>query len=524
MVDFIIPLVVLGAFAVLVVFFAISRLLLISQPNEVIILSGRKRTLPDGTVVGYRIIKGGRALRIPFLEKASRMSLETIPIELSVSNAYSKGGIPLIIDAIANTKICSKEPEFGNAVERFLTMSEGDIHSIAKETLEGNLRGVLAALTPEEVNEDRLKFADTLMEEADIDLQKLGLQLDTLKITNINDESGYLNSIGRGKTAEVIARAKKAEAEKNAEAQEAEAAALERAEKAKALARQNIEQARIETDQQIAISEANKGAATQEAEARAKERAEKAQVEANQNVLIARALKEAEAREAEALAKARYEQAQAEAKRNIETAQIEAEKVIKMNKAIADQNVEIENNNLRLKKAELEKTAIVREQEAAVAGERAKAQFEQELEKERIELQQRRLMADVIEPAKARKEAAELEAKGQAASIIENGNAEIEVLKRMIETYQTADGSGDKILMLKMLPELVDKLTSTIKGINIDKITMVDNGGDSSGNQIQKLVNQLPGSVVSLSEMVENATGVDILSHFRKDDKKNLDD
>ncbi len=521
--EFILTMVVLGAFALIVIFFAVSKLLLISQPNEVIILSGRKRTMPDGTVVGYRIIKGGRALRLPFLEKASRMSLETIPIELSVSNAYSKGGIPLIIDAIANIKINSKEPDFGNAVERFLTMSESDIHAIAKETLEGNLRGVLAALTPEEVNEDRLKFADTLMEEADIDLQKLGLQLDTLKITNISDESGYLNSIGRGKTAEVIARAKKAEAEKNAESQEAEAASHERAERAKIIARQNIEQARIETDQQIAISEANKTAATQEAEAKSRERAEKAQVEAEQNVLISKSIKEAEARETEALAKARYEQAQAVSQRDIESAQIEANKIIQVNRALADQNVEIENNNLRLKKADLEKIAIVREQEAAVAGEKAKAKFEQELETERIDLQQKRLMADVIEPAKARKEAAELEAKGQAASIIENGNAEIEVLKRMIDTYKTADGSGDKILMLKMLPEIIDKLTSTIQGITIDKITMVDNGGDSSGNQIQKLVNQLPGSVVSLSEMLENATGVDILSHFKKDKDTNAE-
>ena len=94
---YIITLAVIIVFAILFVMFAVSRLLLISQPNEVVVLSGRKRRLPDGTIVGYRIIRGGRALRIPFLEKASRMSLETIPIELSVNNAYSKGGIPLAV-------------------------------------------------------------------------------------------------------------------------------------------------------------------------------------------------------------------------------------------------------------------------------------------------------------------------------------------------------------------------------------------------------------------------------------------
>ena len=108
----------IALFAIIVILITISRLLLIAQPNEVVILSGRKRVLPDGKVVGYRIIRGGRALRIPFLEKAARMTLETIPLELSIQNAYSKGGIPLVVDAIANIKIDSKEPAFGNAVDR----------------------------------------------------------------------------------------------------------------------------------------------------------------------------------------------------------------------------------------------------------------------------------------------------------------------------------------------------------------------------------------------------------------------
>lgn len=134
----------LAAFTLVFILVSLKRLLLISQPNEVIILSGRKRKLPNGDIVGYRIIRGGRAFRMPFIEKASRMSLETIPIELSVGNAYSKGGIPLAVEAIANIKVDSTEPAFGNAVERFLTRTEEEIHSIAKDTLEGNLRGVLA--------------------------------------------------------------------------------------------------------------------------------------------------------------------------------------------------------------------------------------------------------------------------------------------------------------------------------------------------------------------------------------------
>lgn len=525
-IQVILVLVVIAAVSFIVILGALSRLLLISQPNEVVILSGRKRVLPSGDIVGYRMIRGGRALRIPLLEKASRMSLETIPLDLQVQNAYSKGGIPLAVEAIANIKIDSTEPSFGNAVERFLNRSEAEIHAIAKDTLEGNLRGVLASLTPEEVNEDRLKFAETLIDEAISDLGVLGLKLDVFKITNISDERGYLDSIGRMKTAEVIANAKKAEADKKAEAEEAEALSLERGEKAKAKAHQEIETARINSEQNVAIANAAKQAEAKEAEALAKEKIEKAnakakqqiesaQIEAEQNVAITNSNKRAEAREADALALARAERAKAEADQAIETAKITARQNVQVADALAGQNIEIEKNNLRVKKAELEKEAIVKEKEAIIAGEKAKVIFEQEVEEERINLQKKRLTADVIEPAKAKKEAMELEAKGQAASIIADGEAKKLVLDQMVEAYINAKGNGDKVFILNMLPQLTEQLVSTVKGINIDKITMVNSGGDGN-NQIQNLVNQLPGSVVSLSEMIENATGVDILSNFKK--------
>ena len=533
--DFLLPLAGLAAFAIIIILVTISKLLLIAHPNEVIILSGRKRKLDTGDTVGYRTIRGGRTIKIPLLEKATRMSLETIPIELQVSNAYSKGGIPLRVEAIANIKISSQEPYFGNAVERFLTRKEAEIHGIAKDTLEGNLRGVLASLTPEEVNEDRLKFAETLMDEADIDLQKLGLQLDTLKITNISDDNDYLNSIGRGKTAEVIANAKKVEAAQKAESEQAEAEAQERAERAKAFSKQNIEQAQIESEQNVLVSRANKNAETREAEAlseqrgskaqaAAKQEIEQAQIAAEQAINIATSNKRAASEEADALSRERSEKARAIAKQSIEQAQIDAERNVKISKAQADQQVEIENNNYRIKKAELEKIAIVKEKEAEVAGTKAKVKFEQELEEERIILQKKRLMADVIEPAIARKEAMELEAKGQAASIVADGEAHLEILRRKIEAYMSAQGAGDKIFMLNMLPQIIEQLVTTVKDIKIDKISIIDSG-NGSGAPLSKVVNQIPGAVINLAEMLENATGIDILNSFRKNlDTKPVED
>jgi len=402
---------------VLTVVSFVSRFLLICQPNEVIVLSGRRRRLANGAEVGYRVIRGGRALRVPVLERAARLSLETIPLNLTVQNAYSAGGIPLKVDAVANVKIASSEPQLGNAIERFLAKGMPEVHQIAKETLEGNLRGVVATLTPEEVNEDRLKFAQSLIEEADQDLGALGLKLDTLKIQNVSDDGGYLDSIGRRKTAEVLSAARSAEAQRQAEAEEAEA----------------------------------------------------------------------------------------EAKRRGEVA-----------RARAAQQIEVENTNLRVKKAELEKQAVVKEQEAAVAGEKAKARFEQELEQERIVLQQKKLMADVIEPARARREAQELEARGAAASILEDGRARLQVLQQMIEAYNGAGGAGDRVFMLNMLPEIVRELAQTVDKVTVDRVSVIDSGGgNGSGTGLGRFVTQFPAAVLSLTEQIETATGVSLLSAFK---------
>ncbi len=112
-------------------------------------------------------------------------------------NAYSKGGTPLNIQAIANVKISNDRAIVGNAIERFLDRDRSEISRVARETLEGNLRGVVATLTPEQLNEDRLQFAERIAEDVSRDLSKLGLHLDILKIQSVSDDVDYLSSIGR---------------------------------------------------------------------------------------------------------------------------------------------------------------------------------------------------------------------------------------------------------------------------------------------------------------------------------------
>ncbi|MEM9926235.1 MAG: SPFH domain-containing protein [Cyanobacteria bacterium P01_D01_bin.50] len=223
----------LGIFGSILTIWFLKSCLCVCKPNEVIVISGRKWKTKDGQEVGYRVLSGGRAIRIPIVEKIRRMDVTTMPVPVEVKNAYSKGGTPLNIQAIANVKLSSNPEIIGNAIERFLRSERNEILRVARETLEGNLRGVVATLTPEQVNEDRLQFAESITSDVSRDLMKLGLQIDTLKIQNVSDNVDYLSSIGRKRIAMIVRDAEIAESNAIREAETVEARCQQEAEVAK---------------------------------------------------------------------------------------------------------------------------------------------------------------------------------------------------------------------------------------------------------------------------------------------------
>jgi len=230
----------LAAF-VLILVGILRSLVRIAEPNTALVFSGPQYTQADGTERGYKVLQQGhRKLQIPILEKVDVMDMRLIPIDVRVENAYSAGNIPLQVRAIANVKIHSDERFIGDAVERFLGRSPQEIALVAQQTLEGALREVVATLTPEQVNTDRLAFAERLVDNAEDDLNKLGLHLDTLKIQHVHDDVGYLESLGRPRIAEAKRDAENAENEANQNIVEAQAASSERAQVAKAAAEKSI--------------------------------------------------------------------------------------------------------------------------------------------------------------------------------------------------------------------------------------------------------------------------------------------
>lgn len=378
----------------------IRNLYYICQPSEVLIFAGTPTRLSQNKSVGYRLVKGGSSIQVPFLERTFRMDLTNMIIDLKVVGAYSKGGIPLTVTGVANIKVAGEEPTIHNAIERLLGKSREQIEKLAKETLEGNLRGVLAILTPEEANGDQIAFARSLLEEAEEDLQRLGLMLDSLQIQTISDDVSYLDSIGRKQQAELIRDARIAEAQAQAESV--------------------------------------------------------IQDSANNRVTVLRELV-----------------------RDEEVAKMEAVKGVR--------------------DAITRRTALVTEVESTAAVQVAEATAEIKVQKARVVETEQRLQADVVAPAEATRQRAIAEAKGEAASIIEEGKAQVAGLQRLGEAWQAAGDDAHDVFLYQKIEVLMQMMATSIPKIAVENVTVID---AEQGTQATKLA--------SFLEQMNQATGMDL--------------
>ncbi|WP_019504855.1 flotillin family protein [Pleurocapsa sp. PCC 7319] len=406
--------------------FMIRNLYYICQPSEILIFAGTKTRSHDGKEVGYRLVKGGSSIRMPLIEQAFRMDLTNMIIELKVANAYSKGGIPLTVEGVANIKIAGEEPTIHNAIERLLGKSRQQIEMLAKQTLEGNLRGVLASLTPEQVNEDKIAFAKSLLDEAEDDLEKLGLVLDNLQIQNISDEVHYLDSIGRQQQAELLRDARIAEASAKAES----------------------------------------------------------------------TIKDSENKKATSLR---------QITRDLEIAKAEAEK--------------------RIRDAITKREALVAEAEAEVVAEVAKAEAEVAVQTERIKQVKQQLQADVVAPAEAQCKQAIAKAKGDAASIIEDGKAQAEGTQRLAESWKAAGANAKDIFLFQKLETLMKMMAAGVPDVQVESLTVVDGKDGSKATQIASFVEQLRQTTgVDVAEVAQNLAGNGAVKPIKKLEATEVDE
>jgi flotillin len=482
-------LVILGVLGVLLAVFAafwlISRNYIKVSPNTVAVLSGRKRKLADGRVVGYRMVRGGAALRIPLLEKVEYLHLNVMTIPLEIKRAYTLKGVPVSVKAVANVKIRGDETSLQAAAERFLGMTPVEVQKVIFQTLEGHLRSILGTLTVEEVNSDRQSFAQKLTSEATVDLEKMGIGVDVLTIQEISDEEEYLNALGKRRTAEVKRDATIGEAEAHRDAKIKSAQALQEGERAKFMADAEIAQAQRD----FMIRQAQYQAEVETQKARAGQ---------------AGPLSEAMARQAVVA-----EEVKVDRTRTQELIAVQEQEVLRRQKEL---------EATVIKPAEAERQAAVVRAEAAKQSAILEAEGRRSALIALAEAEQEKLRKEGVGRAAAveaegKAEAAKIEAIGlaQAKAIEAQGVAEAAAILRKAEAWKEFNDAARLQTVLEKMPAILQASTGIFGAIaaplgNIDKLVVIDQGGgngEAGSAGLGRLAKTSPAVVFSLLQQLE---------------------
>jgi flotillin len=195
-------------------------------PNEVLIISGRRaRKGGDAQKLGYRIVRGGGTYVRPFREKVQHLSLELMQFDVRTGETYSMHGVPMQVDGVCMVKVDPSDDGIQLAAEEFLSRGRDDIARTAQQAVEGHLRAAVGGHSIEDVYRERARLVDATKSLVEPDLSKMGLEVVSLTIRQITDKQGYLEALGRPRTAQVKRDAIQGEAEAEREAKAARYAA-----------------------------------------------------------------------------------------------------------------------------------------------------------------------------------------------------------------------------------------------------------------------------------------------------------
>ncbi len=503
--GFTLPILVIGiAFALVMGIASFLRNYIRVAPNEAAILYGRKRTVevtvmekdPEGgemkpvrktRQVGFRIVKGGAALKWPLFEKVAYLPLNVMTLPVEVKGVYSKDGVSVNVAAIANVKIKGDEVSIEAAAERFLGKKVEEIQTTIEETLQGHLRAIIGKMTPQELYGDRDKFSREVQSAAGVELEAMGISIDNLPIKEVTDPHGYLDALGRTKIAEV---------KKTAEIGEAEAKrdSMKKSSDADKEAQLTI------AENAVLISQAQKDRDIQQAQFKALVGAEQAKAEKAHEIAMAaqeEILKVAQAKrdaaQNEALIEVQKQEALRKEQELIATIvkQAEAEKKAAITKAEQEKEVMILN--------------------ADAAAEKLKREAEGKMEA---------LQNEGKGEASKKQALLEAQAKGDAATVREKLTAEAEGTEKLAAALAKMTTDAKLIIILDKLPLLIDKggeamskvAESMFKSVaapfaNIDSLHIVDIGGN--GQALNKLGSVVPQTVLNVLAGFK-AIGVDI--------------
>lgn len=470
------------------------------------LISRYKRCPSDKILVIYgktggasaKCVHGGGAFIWPVIQDYAYLDLKPISIEANLTNALSRQNIRVDVPCRFTIAISTDPESMNNAAERLLGLVPEQIQELSKDILFGQLRLVIATMTIEEINSDRDKFLDNISKNVDTELKKIGLKLINVNVTDIRDESGYIEALGK----EAAAKA--------------------------------INEAIISVAEQTKIGETGRAIADRERETQI------AETHRDRDVKIAITQKDREVSIAVAGKDESIGRAEAERDTRIKTSEANSVAVKGENEA----KITIANSDAtrREKEAEALRVAVTAEKVQQARALEESYVAEQKAEHARSERERATQMANIVVPAEIAKQKAIIEAQAIAESIRENAKGEadaifakmeaeakglFEILTKQAEGYKdvVAAAGGDptkafQLLLIEKLPELVKTQVEAVKNLKIDKITVWDSGTNADGNtSTANFVSGMMKTVPPLNDLF-NMAGLNLPTYLKGADEK----
>ena len=424
-----------GIIALVVVLFA-TVIAIISRyrkcpSDKVLVIYGKVGNDKDGQPRSAKCIHGGAAFIVPVLQSYQYLDLTPISINVDLKNALSKQNIRVDVPSRFTVGISTEAGTMQNAAERLLGLKMNEIQELAKDIIFGQLRLVIATMDIEEINTDRDKFLVAVSNNVEIELKKIGLRLINVNVTDINDESGYIEALGKEAAAKAINDAKKSVAEKNRDGE--------------------IGQANARRDQRIQVAAADAEAI-------------KGENEAKIEVSRSDAIRREQQAESERIATAAEAVQAAKAKQEAYIAQQEAERTrAQLEKATQEADIIV--------KAEIQKHQAELEAEAEAEMIRRKAQGEADA-----------IFAKMEAQARGAKETLEKQAEGIRA-IIEAAGGDADAAVKVIVADKLQELMAIQVDAIKNIK--IDKITVWDNGAGGD-------GKNSTANFLSGLMGAVP--------------------------------
>lgn len=437
--------------------------------DKILVIYGKTGKNRTGSISSAKCIHGGAAFIWPVFQDYALLDLKPISIECNLTNALSKQNIRVDVPCRFTVGISTEPEVMTNAAERLLGLSSDSIQNVATDILFGQLRLVIATMDIEEINADRDKFLASVSANVEAELRKIGLKLINVNVTDIRDESGYIEALGKEAAAKAINDAKKSVAEQNRFGE--------------------IGKAEADRDKDIRIAETTRDTRIKTAEANA------LAVEGENSSKIAIANSDALRREKEA-----------EAAR----VAVAAEKV---QAAKALEEAYKSERDAEIARAEREKATQQANVVVPAQIEKEKAIIDAEAEAEKIR-------------RKAKGEADAIYAKmdAQARGAFEILSKQAEGFNKMVSAAAGDPQKAVLMLIADKLPELVKTQVEAVKGINIDKVTVWDTGNGADGKTAtSNFISGMMKSVPPLDELFKMA-GLELPSYLKGEKKEESTD